>query len=58
MDKQEIQNKAVELKNILLKYKSELNKLEKQLFDTISEYQKVVDEERVKELRESLMKHE
>lgn len=58
MDKKEIQNKATELQNILSKYKSELSQLEKQLFDTISEYQKMVDEERVKELRESLAKHE
>ena len=58
MDKKEIQNKATELKTILSKYKSELSQLEKQLFDTISEYQKKVDEERIKELRESLAKHE
>ncbi len=58
MDKKEIQNKATELKTILSKYKSELSELEKQLFDTISEYQKKVDEERIKELRESLAKHE
>lgn len=58
MDKQEIRNKATELKNVLSKYKSELSQLEKQLFDTISEYQKAADEEKVKELRESLMKHE
>ena len=58
MDKKEIQNKATELKTILSKYKSELSELEKQLFDTISEYQKKVDEERIKELRKSLAKHE
>ncbi|MEK7125583.1 MAG: hypothetical protein AAB880_01580 [Patescibacteria group bacterium] len=56
MGKQEI--KTTELKAILSKYKSELNQLEKQLFDTIREYQKTVDEERSKELSESLMKHE
>lgn len=54
MDKQEIQNKAVELKDILLKYKSELSQLDKQLFDTISEYTKALSEERVKEIMESL----
>ena len=56
MDKKEIQNKATELKNILSKYKSELNQLEKELFATISKYQKRVDEERIKELKESLKK--
>ena len=58
MDKSEIKNKAAELKDILSKYKSELNQLEKQLFDTISEYQKAADKEKAKELRESSMKHE
>ena len=56
MGKQEI--KATELKAILSKYKSELNQLEKQLFDTVREYQKTVDEERSKKPRESLIKHE
>lgn len=54
MDKQEIQNKATELKSILLKYKSDLHQLDKQLFDTISEYTKALSEERVKEIMESL----
>ena len=54
MNKSEIQNKAVELKSILLKYKGELGLLEKQLFDTISEYTKALSEERVKEIMESL----
>lgn len=58
MDKNEIQNKATELKNILSKYKSELTQLEKQLFVTISEYQKAMDKERIRELKESLGKHE
>lgn len=58
MDKTEIQKRATELKNILSKYRSELGKLEKQLFMVISEYQKAADEERIKELTASLMKHE
>lgn len=58
MDKTEIQNKAEELKNILTKYKRELSQLETELFITISKYQKAVDEERIKELKESLERHE
>jgi sugar-specific transcriptional regulator TrmB len=58
MDKTEIQKKSLELKDVLSKYQSELSQLEKELFNAISEYQKMVDEERIKELRESLTKHE
>jgi len=58
MDKTEIEKKALELKDILSKYQSELSLLEKELFNAIGEYQKMVDEERIKELRESLTKHE
>lgn len=54
MDNQEIQNKATKLKNILSEYKSGLRQLDKQLFDTISEYTKALSEERVKEIMESL----
>lgn len=54
MNKQEIQNKATELKNILSKYKSDLHQLDQHLFDTISEYTKALSEERVKEIMESL----
>ncbi len=58
MDKTEIQKKAGELQNILLKYRGQLSLLEKQLSNAISEYQKAIDEQKVKELRESLIKHE
>ena len=54
MDKTEIKNKVTELQNILLRYRGELHVLEKQLFNVISEYQKAVDEEKIKELKRSL----
>ena len=46
MDKTEIQKKALELQDILSKYQSELSLLEKELFNTIGEYQKMVEESR------------
>jgi len=54
MKESEIQKRVVELKNILSVYRNELNKLKKQLFDVIREYQKTANEERIKEIRESL----
>jgi len=58
MNQQEIQEKNEKLKNILLKYKEELERLRRELFNIINEYQKTIDNERIKELKEDLMRHE
>ena len=55
-DKKEIENKAAGLENILSRYKSELSQLEEELFDAISDYKKALEEEKLKELRQSLEK--
>jgi len=54
MDKAEIRSKTVELQKVLLKYREQLTQYEKELFEVISRYQKAVDDEKIKELRESL----
>ncbi|MBI4692358.1 MAG: hypothetical protein HY773_02940 [Candidatus Terrybacteria bacterium] len=58
MDKIEIQNKITELKEILLQYQNQLNQYEKDLFEVISQYQKVVEEEKIKEIRKKLVNYE
>lgn len=53
MDKKEIQNKITELNNILSTYRGELSGLEKELFQAISEYQKALEKEKIKEIKQS-----
>lgn len=54
MGNQEIQQKVKELQAIMANYKHELGSLEKELYRAISEYQKVLEEEKLKEIRDSL----
>lgn len=54
MDGQQIQQKVTELKSIMTQYKHELGGLERELYRAISEYQKALEEEKLKELRQSL----
>ena len=55
MDRQEIQKKIRELRAIMSQYKQELGGLEKELFRAISDYQKALEEEKIKEIRASLL---
>lgn len=54
MDQSEINNKARELENILLQYRSELSELEAELLNVVAEYRKVTDQERIRELKQQL----
>jgi regulator of replication initiation timing len=54
MNSQEIQQKVVELKSIMTQYKQELGGLERELYRAISEYQKALEDEKLKEIRQSL----
>ena len=54
MNKQEIEQKVKELQSIMSEYKQHLNSLEKELYRAISEYQKALEEEKVKEIRDGL----
>lgn len=54
MDRSEINNKARELENILLQYRSELSELEAELLNVVAEYRKVTDQERIRELKQQL----
>ena len=54
MHQQDIQKKVEELKTIMVNYKLELGSLEKDLYQAISDYQKALEEEKLKELRDSL----
>lgn len=54
MNSQEIQQKAKELQSIMTQYKHELGSLEKELFKAISDYQKALEEEKLKEIRDNL----
>jgi hypothetical protein len=58
MDKQEIQRKAGELRAILAKYKNDLAPLEGELFSAIEDYHLALKEERLKDLRASMLKNE
>lgn len=58
MSEQTIQQKVKELELIMFQYKNELGILDRELFQVTSDYQKTLSEERVKEIRESLKKHE
>ena len=54
MSKEEIQQKIKELELIMSQYKNELGSLEKELFQALSDYQKALEEEKLKEIRQSL----
>jgi hypothetical protein len=54
MTKEEIQQKVKELQLIMSQYKNNLGTLEKELFQAVSDYQKSLDQERIKEIRQSL----
>ncbi len=58
MNQDEIKQKAAELNEIMKNYRGQLNELERQLFDAISEYQKALEQERIKEIRDKLSTHE
>ena len=54
MDNQQIQQKVAELKSIMAQYKLGLGSLERELYRAISEYQKALEQEKLKELRQNL----
>jgi len=54
MNSQEIQQKAKELQFIMSQYKHDLGAIEKELYRAISDYQKALEEEKLKELRSNL----
>jgi hypothetical protein len=54
MTKEEIQQKVKELQLVMSKYKNNLGTLEKELFQAISDYQKALDQEKIKEIKQSL----
>jgi len=54
MDKEEIQKKVLELQKVMLNFKKGMREQEKELFRAISDYQKALEEEKLKEIRESL----
>jgi hypothetical protein len=54
MTSQDIQQKVAELRSIMSQYKHELGGLEKELYRAISDYQKALEEEKLKEIRDSL----
>ena len=54
MGSQEIQQKVAELQSIMAQYKHGLGSLEKELYRAISDYQKALEEEKLKEIRSSL----
>jgi len=55
MDKQQIEQKVNELQVIMSEYKGDFSKLEKELFLIISDYQKALDEEKLKQVRGQLV---
>jgi regulator of replication initiation timing len=55
MDKQEIKRKADELNATLLKYKSELGALEKELLKAVADYHDRLKEEKLKEIKGSIL---
>lgn len=55
MNKQEIQKKVAELKTIMSQYKKEFDILEKELYYAISDYQKALEEEKIKEIKDKLL---
>lgn len=54
MDSQEIAKKVTQLQSIMSRYKHDLGILKKELNQAISEYQKALEEEKLKEIRQNL----
>lgn len=54
MDSQDIKIKVAELQSIMSQYQHGLGSLEKELYRAISDYQKALEEEKLKEIRQSL----
>lgn len=54
MSKDEIEQKMKELQSVLSQYKDELGVLETELFSVVSDYQKALEEEKVKEIKQTL----
>lgn len=54
MTKEEIQQKIKELELIMSEYKNDLSALEKELFQAISDYRKALDQEKIKQIKQSL----
>ncbi|MDR3643401.1 MAG: hypothetical protein P4L74_07320 [Candidatus Doudnabacteria bacterium] len=54
MDAKNIEKKVKELQTVMAGYKHELSSLEKTLYRSISDYQKAIDEEKLKDIRSSL----
>jgi hypothetical protein len=54
MTKDEIQKKITELQSIMSQYKDELGTLETELFKVISDYEKALKEEKIKEIKQKL----
>ena len=54
MKSQDIEEKITELKSIIDQYRHELGGLEKELYRAISDYQKALEEEKMKEIRQDL----
>ena len=55
MDKQEIQRKAQELQAVLIKYRSDLSVLEQELLKAIADYHAALKEEKLKEIKASML---
>ena len=55
MDKQEIQRKVDELKVILVEYKNNLGTLEKELLKVVADYHDALKEEKLKEIKTSML---
>lgn len=51
---QKIQQKIKELELIMSQYKNNLGGLEKELFQAISDYQKALKDEKIKEIKQNL----
>lgn len=54
MNQLEIQQKVVELQSTMSLYKHEFSSLEKELYRAISDYQKALEDEKLKEIRNNL----
>lgn len=58
MDKQAIQQKAADLEALLVRYRGELGTLEKELLAAIADYHAALKEEKLRELKESMIKNQ
>lgn len=56
MNKQDIQQKVKELHEIMKEYAVEMNGLEKELFQAVSDYQKALEEEKIKQIKTRINK--